>query len=170
MIFRISTKLGKKIHLTPDQILPVDPNPYADWSANLFTVGRTQYVIVTNTISLYSMVMFGRGLRNDRLFRERVTECMSEVIRSAGHGSIFEKCIVPSMADVRFSKALNRSVTGSMNEFMGMAKFYLTEGELSPFEVSFRLNGVIMSYLDYGTPKDVFQELSGKIGNQSSIA
>ena len=114
--------------------------------------------------------MIGRGLRDERSFRKGVTDAMSDVLRSAGHGSIFEKCIVPSMADVRFSKALNRSVTGSMNEFMGMAKFYLTEGELSPFEVSFRLNGVIMSYLDYGTPKDVFQELSGKIGNQSSIA
>ena len=71
MIFRISTKLGKKIHVTPDKMLPVDPNPFADWSANLFDVGRSQYVLITNTISLYSVVMPGRGLRNNRLFLER---------------------------------------------------------------------------------------------------
>ena len=170
MIFRISAKLGKKIHLTPDQILPVDPNPYADWSANLFTVGRTQYVLVTNTISLYSVVMIGRGLRDERSFRKGVTDCMSDVLRSAGHGSIFEKYIVPSMDDVRFSKALNRSVTGSMNDFIFQAKYELIEPELSLNEISFRLNESPMSYLDYGMPENVFQELSGKIGNQSSIA
>jgi len=165
MIFRISTKLGKKIHVTPDKILPVDPNPFADWSAHLFTVARTQYVLVSNTISLYSMVMLGRGLRNDRLFLEEVTDRMRDVIRSDGHESIFEKFFVPSMDIVRFSKALNRSVIGSMNEFIGMAKFYLTDGELSPFEVSNRLNEVIMSYLNYGTPEDVFQELANNRGD-----
>ena len=160
MIFRISTKLGKKIHVTPDKILPVDPNPFADWSAHLFTVDRTQYVLITNTVSLFSIVMYGRGLTDDRLFLEEATEHMSDVIRSAGHESIFEQLIVPSMDVVRFSKALNRSVIGSMNEFIGIAKFYLTDGELSSFEVSFRLNGVIMSYLNYGTPEEVFQELA----------
>ena len=152
MIFRISTKLGKKIHVTPDQILPVDLNPFADWSVHLFTADRTQYVPITNTISLYSMVMFGRGLRDDRMFLEGVTDYMSDVIRSAGNESIFEKFIVPSVDIVRFSKALNRSVTGSINDFILQAKFYLTEGGLSPFEVSFRLNETPMSYLDYGTP------------------
>ena len=165
MIFRISAKLGKKIHVTPDRILPVDPNPFADWSANLFTVGRTQYVLVTNTISLYSMVMFGRGLRNDRLFLERARDSMSDVLRSAGHGSIFEKYIVPSMDDVRFSKALNRSVTGSMNDFIFQAKYELIEPELSLNEISFRLNESPMSYLDYGLPKDVFQELASNRDN-----
>ena len=124
-----------------------------------------QVAIKTNTISLYSMVMFGRGLRDDRMFRERVTDHMSDVIRSAGHESILEKFIVPSMDIVRFSKALNRSVTGSMNDFIFQAKFYLTEGGLSPFEVSFRLNETPVSYLDYGTPKDVFQKLSGHRGD-----
>ena len=104
MIFRLSTKLGKKIHLTPDKVLPVDVNPFADWSAHVFTADRTQYVLITNTISLYSMVMFGRGLRDDRSFRERVTDYMREVMRLDGHESIFEKFIVPSMGTVRYGR------------------------------------------------------------------
>ncbi len=165
MIFRISAKLGVKIHVTPDKILPVDPNPFADWSANLFTVDRTQYVLITNTISLYSMVMIGRGLKNDRVFLQRARDSMSEVIRSAGYESVFEKFIVPSMDSVRFSKALNRSVTGSMNDFIFQAKYELIEPELSLNEISFRLNESPMSYLDYGMPKNVFQELANNRGN-----
>ena len=90
---------------------------------------------------------------------------MSEVIRSAGHESIFEKFIVPSMDSVRFSKALNRSVTGSMNELIFQAKYELIEPELSLNEISFRLNEVIMSYLNNGVPEDVFQELANNRGD-----
>ena len=165
MILRISTKLGKKIHVTPDKILPVDSNPFADWSAHLFTVDRTQYVLVTNTISLYSMVMLGRGLSDDRLFLEKVIDRMRDVIRSAGHESIFEKFILPSMDTVRFSKALNRSVTGSMNDFIFQAKYELIEPKLSLNEISFLLNECPMSYLDRGMPKDVFQELANNRGD-----
>ena len=146
--------------MTPDKILPVDPNPFADWSANLFTVGRSQYVLITNTISLYSIVMLGRGLKNDRLFLEEVTDRMRDVIRSDGHESIFEKFILPSMDTVRFSKALNRSVTGSMNDFIYQAKYELIEPKLSLNEISFRLNECPMSYLDRGMPKSVFRELA----------
>ncbi|MDE0297951.1 MAG: hypothetical protein OXN17_04920 [Candidatus Poribacteria bacterium] len=165
MIFRISTKLGKKIHVTPDEILPVDPNPFADWSAHLFAVDRTQYVLVTNTISLYSMVMLGRGLKDERLFLDGVTDRMRGVICSDGLESIFEKCIVPSMDTVRFSKAINRSVTGSMNDFIFQAKYELIEPELSLNEISFLLNECPMSYLDSGMPKDVFQELANNRAN-----
>ena len=165
MIFRLSTKLGKKIHLTPDKILPVDVNPFADWSAHLFTADRTQYVLITNTISLYSMVMFGRGLRDDRSFRERVTDYMREVMRLDGHESIFEKFMVPSVGTIRYSKALNRSVTGSMNDFIWQAKYHLTEDALSPYEVGFILNESPMSYLDSGRPMDVFPVLASHKDN-----
>ena len=165
MIFRISTKLGKKIHVTPDKILPVDPNPFADWSANLFDVGRSQYVLITNTISLYSVVMIGRGLRDERSFCKGITDYMSDFMRSDGHEPTFEKFIVPSMDTVRFSKALNRSVTGSMNDFIFQAKYELIEPELSLNEISFRLNECPMSYLDRGIPRDVFQELANNRGD-----
>ena len=85
---------------------------------------------------------------------------MRDVIRSDGHESIFEKFILPSMDTIRFSKALNRSVTGSMNDFIFQAKYELIELELSLNEISFRLNECPMSYLDRGMPKGVFRELA----------
>jgi hypothetical protein len=33
--------------------MPLDENPYADWSCHLFTADRTQYIILSNTASLY---------------------------------------------------------------------------------------------------------------------
>ena len=61
MIFRLSQKLAKKLKVSSLKPASADPNPFADWSAHLFTADRTQYLILTNTPSLYSMVIYGRG-------------------------------------------------------------------------------------------------------------
>ena len=71
MIFRLSQKLTAKIEAGPLATVPLDENPFADWSAHLFVAGRTQYILLSNTKSLYSTVMFGRGITDDRRFIER---------------------------------------------------------------------------------------------------
>jgi len=56
MIFRLSQKLATKLKEGSLPEVPLDENPYADWSAHLFTADRAQYIIVTNTRALYSVV------------------------------------------------------------------------------------------------------------------
>jgi len=60
LILRLSQNLAKKVDAGS-----LKPNPFADWSAHLFTADRAQYVIVTNTTSLYSVVMRGSGIASD---------------------------------------------------------------------------------------------------------
>ncbi len=159
MIVRVSGKLGKKIHVSPAKSQPVAPNPFADWSAHLFTADRAQYILVTNTPSLYSMVMCGRGITDDSEFLSRITSYMREFTRDDGHAFLFERLIAPSTARVAFSNALNRAVTGSMNDLVFQAKFHLIEQEMSPYDTSFLLNGVPMSYLKYDNPRTAFLKL-----------
>ncbi len=80
MIFRLTLKLSKKIGLAPSQTLASDKNPYADWSAYLFTAQRIQDMILTNTTSLYSMVMYGRGITNEKQFLQGILTYMREFI------------------------------------------------------------------------------------------
>ena len=160
MIVRVSAKLGTKIHLNPAKSLPADPNPFADWSAHLFTADRAQYILVTNTASLYSMVMIGKGITDDCRFLDEVTSYMSEFIRDDGHTFIFERLIAPSMVHVSFSKALNRAVTGSMNDLVFQAKVRLIEQEMSPYDTSLLLNDVPMGYLKYDIPRQAFLKLT----------
>ena len=56
MILRLSQKLATKIKAGTLPEKPLDENPYADWSCHLFTADRTQYIIMSNTKSLYSCV------------------------------------------------------------------------------------------------------------------
>ncbi len=66
MIIRLSQKLCTKIKAGKLCEMPLDKNPFADWSANLFVVDRTQYIILSNTASMYSCVMYGKPIESTR--------------------------------------------------------------------------------------------------------
>ena len=156
MIFRLCQKLAKKIKVAPPESLPLGSNAFADWSARLFTADRSQYIILTNTASLYSVVLFGRGVADVSQFVRRVRGSLREHMEDDGQEPIYRQFVSPATRTVRFSKALNRSVDGSMSNLVHHAKFWLTEGGLSPHDTSFRLNEIPMSPLRYQNAREVF--------------
>jgi hypothetical protein len=165
VIFRLSQKLNTKIKTGTTQALSLDANPYADWSAHLFTADRTQYILLSNTKSLYSVVMYGKGITDDSQFLDRALSSIREFMQDDGQQFAFHRFIGPAAGTVSFAKAFNRSVTGSMNELVFQAVMWLTEGDLSPHDVSFRLNDILISSLPslrgggYGRPREAFKML-----------
>jgi hypothetical protein len=169
MILRLSQKLCTKIDAGSLKTVPLDDNPFADWSAHLFVADRTQYIIISNTKSLYSTVLFGKGITDDSHFIQRALGSIREFMEADGQAFAYHRFIVPATGTVRFAKALNRSVTGSMNDLINHAKVRLAEGELSPFDVGFELNDVLLSSLarsktePYGKPREAFKDLVNSI-------
>lgn len=168
MIFRLSHKLSTKLGEGNLPSLPLDKNPYADWSARLFVTGRTQYIILTNTKSLYSVVMNGKGIVDDSEFIDRALSSVREFMEADGQSFVYQRFVAPISGNVQFAKSLDRSVTGSINEMVTLAKLWLVEGAISPHEVGMRLNGVLLSAIargkseKYGTPKETFKLLVEK--------
>ena len=166
MIFRLSQKLSTKIKAGKLSEMPLDENPYADWSASLFAAGRTQYVILSNTPSLYSCVMFGKGITNDCLFVERALSSIREFMEDDGQQFVYRRFIAPDSGTFSFAKGLNRSVTGSMNELITAAQMHLVEEDMAPHEVGFIINGILLSALrnaegrKYAEPKDALKRLA----------
>lgn len=163
MIIRLSQKLNARIKAGTLPTLPLDENAYNDWSAHFFFADRTPYVLLSNTRSLYSTVMYGKGMTNDRRFINRALSNLREVMEDDGLKFVFSRFIAPACAAVRFAKATDRRVTGSMNELIQYATALLIEGERSLFDVGSRLNDVLLSALapsrseGYGTPRDAFK-------------
>ncbi len=115
MILRITAQLGKKLGFTPSQVLPMDTNPFTDWTAHLFRADRTRYILLTNTATLYSGVMYGRGITDYSDFLKWATFTMIDTLRRDGFGFIAEGLIAPNAHKALMSKSLNRTVTGSIN-------------------------------------------------------
>lgn len=164
MIFRISHKLNEKLDLHLSD-LSLDENPYADWSAHLFTAKRTQYIISSNTASLYSVVIYGKGVTDPGLLVGQAIEMIRTSLEWDGKAFFYERFVMPSMNTVRFSKSISRSTTGSMNELVRVAKRILDEEDVAPSEVGQELNQVLLSAiaeegdLGYCTPEKAFKRL-----------
>ncbi len=159
MIFRLTQKLGKKIDVNPSRCLPLDSNLFVDWSANVFTAQRTQYLLVSNTASLYSVIMYGRGITDDNEFVQRVLEALRNFMLADGTEFLFHRFIGPRTDAASFSKTGNRSVLGCMNDLVFLAKTLLGAREMSPYDVSIRLNDAPLSYLKYCKPREAFKSL-----------
>lgn len=165
MILRLSQKLCTKIKAGSLKTMPLDANPLADWSAHLFVADRTQYIIVSNSESLYSTVLFGKGITNDSHLIERALGSIREFMEADGQAFVYHRFIAPTSGAVSFAKALNRSVTGSINDLIRFATALLVEGELSPHDVGFKLNDFLLSAIapsksdKYGKPREAFKDL-----------
>jgi hypothetical protein len=80
---------------------------------------------MSNTASLYSSVMYCKGITDDSRFIERALRTTCEFMEEDGQQFAYRKFIAPGTGAVSFAKALNRSVTGSMNDHVQAAKFML---------------------------------------------
>lgn len=159
MVFRLSAKLAAKLHTEPCPAMPLALNPYADWSAHLFTADRTQYILLSNTASLYSTVFYGRGFTHGDVFLDRAMGHLGGYLRGDGFEPVYEHHVVPEAGRILLCGALSRSVTGSMSDLVRLAKRHLVEQGRSPDETAHRLNETPMSRLGYGHPRAAFAAL-----------
>ena len=166
MILRLSQKLNTKIKAGTLKPMPLDENLYADWSCHLFTADRTQYILVSNTQSLYSCVLYGKGITNDSVFITRVLSSLREFMEDDGQSSIYQKFVAPDSSTASFAKALNRSVAGSMNDLIGHAIGRLEYGDIAPHDLGFELNDTLLSAIavskseGYGKPSEAFRKMA----------
>ncbi|QDV49876.1 DUF6933 domain-containing protein [Gimesia fumaroli] len=168
MIFRLSQKLNQKIKtskLNELATIPLHQNPFVDWSCHLFLANRIQYIILCNTKSFYSCVMTGKGITNEKQFTKCALNCIRDYTADDANQLAFRKFIAPESEPIQFAKALNRSVTSSMNQLVVYAQDLLIEDEMSAHEVGFKLNDYLLSAIaakksdGYGKPKDAFQRM-----------
>lgn len=159
MVIRLTTKLAEKIGVRVLEPSPPDPDPFADWTAHLFLESRRHYILITNTHTLYSAVMTGKGMTSPGAFLTSMRSCLKEYLAYDELGFAFDRLILPVMGTVTYGKTLNRSVTGSMNDLIHLAKCYMADGDLPLLDVSHEMNRAPMSYLGYDSPSAAFRSL-----------
>ena len=165
MIFRLSQKLNQKIKAGTLEALPLHQNPFADWSCQIFAANRRQYILLCNTKSFYSCIMPGKGITTQKQFVESALNSLRDFTADDANQWAFRNFILPEFETVQFGKALNRSVTSSMNQLIEYAQDLLIEDGMSPHEVGFKLNDFLLSAIAekkserYGKPREAFQRM-----------
>jgi hypothetical protein len=169
MIIRFSKMLSEKIHTPNLPTAPTAENPYLDWHATLFRARRNQYIMVSNSKSLFSIFMHGAGITDFNHFFDRMCEMLKYVLCDIKADFIYQRIIAPNTGSICLAKAQDRRIIGSMNEQVFFAKTILYEEEISPFDLSFKVNEFILSTIKYATPKEAFWAMKTGTGNDQTI-
>jgi hypothetical protein len=160
MIFRLSAKLATKLKVSLESTSPFDPDPFADWSGHLFAVDRVQYLIFSNTASLYSTVFLGRGITNFDQFRDGAVTSIRKTLQQDELADIAERIQRSSAVAARTSKALNRSIVASINDLVFHAKFCILQRQASLLDTCNKLNDMPLGTFNYKSAREVIRSLA----------
>jgi len=168
MILRLPQTLNARLGGGHVAALASHANPLLDWSVRAFVAGTKAYVLLSNTRSLYSAVLDGVPGETRSQLAGRVAGAVLAILDGAGQFAGVGSDLATE--SVRFAKALDRSVTGSMNELVAYAEMLLADGDLSVPEVDLRLNDFLLSAAagegeKYGTPQAAFAALVAGSGS-----
>ena len=159
MLIRFTQKLAKKLKIGSLAHVEDDPGPFVEWYANLFRARRAQYILTTESKSLLSVVMVGRGVTDDNIFIQHWLGCTREYLSQIGKSFVFENIVGPHAGQFVYAKTVSRSVLGSMSDMAGMSKFLLSARDLSPVDLSQLINETPFKAIDYQRPVDAFDKL-----------
>lgn len=109
--------------------------------------------------------MPAKGVTNPKRFAENAMNCIRDFTADDANQWAYRAFISPELEKVQFAKALNRSVTSSMNQLVDCAQGLLIECQMSPHEVGSKLNDFLLSSIaekksdGYGRPEDAFKRM-----------
>jgi len=126
MTFCLTQKLSKKVKQF-DLPRTTGYDLGSAWYGNLFRVGNVQYVLLTESLTLYSILLLGRGIVNAESLANAATHIIEERFRENGWIGILGKIISFDNNSATFLAAQDRSVLSSMNEIVRMIKWEIAE-------------------------------------------
>lgn len=164
MNIRLSQKISSKVKAGKLLELPMAEDPVFDWSMQSFAVGRSQFILFSNTRSLYSRVVSSKGINSTKQLIAQFNQAILYQLNNDQMKNAVAKLLAVDAEGVQFAKALNRSVIGSMNELIAMATTPISMRELTLPELSDHLNDTLLSILGdkkggYGRPKEAMEQL-----------
>ena len=73
-------------------------------AVSLGPIASERYILPSNTASLYSCVMLGRGCVDARRFTENASGAIRDFMVRDGYGFVYRRFLAPTLDVVRFAK------------------------------------------------------------------
>ena len=118
---RCTGRLLKRLRQSPESNLPAPANRLGDWYANLLNVERHRLVICTSERTLLTVVV---PIKDPGRLRERVRDAVGDLLTTLGERTAVVQAEIAGMEAMPCGSTADRSVLGSMNDFVSQAKHY----------------------------------------------
>jgi hypothetical protein len=134
-------------------------NRLGPWCANSFNIGRIPMILLTNELSLLSVVIPLKGVRS---FHARFLSTLEVLFHSVALSSKQIHAELEEMNDFQVTAHTNRKTLGSMNDFVFQVQVRLEQDRDGTLEqVAFDLSGIPCGPLKYGYPREAVLEILG---------
>ena len=140
-------------------VAPVVKSRVADWCVHTFPMGKEPWLIFCNTASLYPVFAKGLGVTNDETLVRRAVGMVLRVLRENGFSSQAKIIEQEVTLGVQWAPIPDRSVLGSINDFIRVADFHFDDANLTPAILSQRLGITPMTALGMNDPARAFATL-----------
>lgn len=161
MLFHITSKLQKKLHVPLVIPFPIDNGSFQGWYANIFRANRIQYILTTHATSLYSVVIPGKGVNSGTAYNAAFQNALRDQLQWHGLPDVYGTHIAPYAATATFAKTADRSVLSSMNSMVEqiISTLEFLDPSLSPPELGIHISEVPRKSLGYRLPVEALAML-----------
>ena len=159
LTLRPTKMLARRLHLAVPAAPPPVTNRLADWCAHEFTASRHRYLLFWNTATFLPVRVPSRGLRDDHDLIMRLIDGLKLVMTGNDLEFYFRRWIEPERAAVQWAPIPSRSVLGTLNDFVIMANYHLSERNESPLEIAELMAKAPLSALGMNSPAEAFRSL-----------
>mgnify|MGYP003547656299 FL=1 len=114
MVFRLTKKASEQTHISVTNE-GQSQNRYCDWFVDLF-VGkdRKKYFLITNSFSLFSIVISAKGIRGEEVFSKNVLNQLRIYFEKTGHSDLFSSLWIRKFTQ-RVSEKIRRRIRRTFN-------------------------------------------------------
>ena len=115
MVFRLTKKLSEKLHL--GKLARTEtPEDGSTWHANLFRASGVQYIVLTESLTLYSLLISGRGIVDGAAFARIARQIVGAKFEEERWSHLLGNRVAFDTEEPIFLAAQDRSVIASINE------------------------------------------------------
>ena len=133
---RCTAKLLKRLGLGNPGEPPAPDNALGEWYADRVVTRTGPYLLLLRERSRLPVLLSARDLHS---FERRFLQTLPEVLRDIGVPAHQIDREITLMQPLYYGKTANRSVLGTLNDFGFLAKYWLSPGDLSLYDVNLRL-------------------------------
>lgn len=152
LTLRPTLDFAKKLKLADLEDLPLSERCLTDWCVRPFRVGRWSFLIFTEAITLYSIIVPQRGVTTPAKLRQTFAAAVHEHFQAPIVGSAHVSSILLALSDSHFSRCRDRRVLGSINDLVWGAQCHLEMGDSIPTTIE-RINETPLSHLGMDSPE-----------------
>jgi hypothetical protein len=133
-----------------------------NWYVNWITLYRRRFALVTNSKTVFSVLMYC-GTKNEiinfeNLFAETIKE---QINRLNGIKSNWNEKISLNIENSKFVKTNSQSVLANMREFKFLTEYYILDINNKEYELEFlmdKMNGMPIGNMQYQTPIEILRK------------